>query len=130
VPTPAPETPLVDPGALRKLRGLQAEDGTPLATTLIDLFAETTRRAIGQIGDGVAGGPAGLREARRLAHSLKGSAAMLGAQAMADLARAMEAHAAEGETELIPPLLARAAALLDATVARLREEQAKLAAEA
>lgn len=123
---PTPETPLVDPVALRKLHGLKAEDGTEVAIALIDMFAEATELALRQIGEGLAAGPAGLREARRLAHSLKGSAGMLGAQAMGELARAMESHAADGEADLIPPLLARLATIAGATIARLREEQAKL----
>lgn len=126
---PDPDERLVDPALLRKLHGLQTEDGTEIAIALIDMFAEATQLAIRQIGDGLAAGPTGLREARRLAHSLKGSAGMLGAQAMGELARAMESHAADGEVDLIPPLLARLAAIADATIARLREEQAKLASQ-
>lgn len=126
----APDDSLVDPAALRKLWGLQAEDGTALATALIDLFAGTTEHAIRQIGDELARGPAGLREARRLAHSLKGSAGILGAQAMGDLARAMELLAADGQADRIPPLLTQLAAIADTTIAQLRQAQAKLAAEA
>jgi HPt (histidine-containing phosphotransfer) domain-containing protein len=126
---PDADTSLVDPGALRKLRGLQADDGTELAITMIEMFAEATQLAIRQIGEGVAAAPGGLPEARRLAHSLRGSAGMLGAHAIVDLAGAMESHAAKGEADLIPPLLARLAAIADATIAALRKEQAKIAAE-
>ena len=46
-----------------------------------------------------------------------------------ELARAMESHAADGQADLIPPLLVRLASIAEATLARLREEQAKLASQ-
>lgn len=85
----------VDPVAVRSLAGLEDDEGEDLAAALVELFESTSRDTLTRLA-ALAGAPAeGAPEAERLAHSLKGAAATLGATAVAELAGAIE-HAARG----------------------------------
>ncbi len=127
---PAPPQPSIlpdiDAEALRCLWELPGETQTDLLGELIEIFAAHTPEAISCLRDHAAAGV--MREAERLAHSLKGSALTLGATGIAELARTIESLAGEGRTAEIPPLIDRIDALLGPTLDRLRAERDCLAA--
>lgn len=109
----------VDPEALRQLDGLMGEDGGDLVAELIDLFTSTTAETLARLRAAVARGDA--VEARRHAHSIKGSAQTMGAASLAALAREAEELAGAQRMEDVLPLADRMGAALGPTVARLRE---------
>lgn len=108
----------IDAGALQQLQGLSGEQKGDLVSELIAMFASNLPATLRQLRVAAEGGGAG--NAERLAHSLKGSAAMLGATGIADLARTIEGLARDGRTDEIRPLVDRIDAQLEPTLERLR----------
>lgn len=96
--------PIIDPEALARLREW---GGERLLSQMVHLFLESTPDRIRQIREGLERGEQELLE--RGAHSLKSSAANLGAERLRLLSEEMEEHAHRGE-------LARAGTLLDPLV--------------
>jgi len=117
--TPGAGMPLVDAAALQQLDGLVGEQGGDLVSELIAMFASNTPGAIRQLRDAASGLGAG--DAERIAHSLKGSASVLGATGIADLARAIEILARDGRSGEIGPLVDEIRALLEPTLEQLRQ---------
>lgn len=109
--------------ALGKFRGLTDEHGRDLAAVLIDMFEANTPSVVARIRQSTA--RADAPEVHRLAHSLKGSAAMLGATRIAETASAIEAAAAQGVLDGVSSRLDAVVEQLPGTVARLRAELAK-----
>lgn len=83
---------VIDPAALERLRDW---GGGKLMAQMVRLFLENSPARMEQIRAGLEGGEVGLAE--KGAHSLKSSAANVGALAVRDLAAAMEAVAARGD---------------------------------
>lgn len=88
------------------LERLQEWGGDKLLAQMIRLFLENAPGRMSQIRDGIKGGD--IHEAEKGAHSLKSSAANVGAHQVRNLAADME-RAASGEDvagvqELLPPL--------------------------
>jgi len=108
----------VDLEQLQTFDGLTGERGGDLVGELIDMFETSTRDAL-RVLRAAAGGP-GAADAERLAHSLKASAATLGAVGIAELARRAEALCREGRFADVRPLLDAVDAALDPVVKRLR----------
>jgi HPt (histidine-containing phosphotransfer) domain-containing protein len=122
-PAPGPGGGVLDAARLGELLELDPDDPS-LLLRFIDRFSDNARQTL-----------AGMREAHgagdrtalgRLAHSLKGSAANLGAPALAELCRAVE-HASDDDQPLPPGTLdqvgrevERAAAALGRFAAGLR----------
>jgi len=86
---------VLDPKWIAELQEVEDATGRPLVSQLIDDFLADESRLLTELREAVA---AGDREtAERLAHSLKGSAATLGADRLAAVARAAENAFAAGE---------------------------------
>jgi HPt (histidine-containing phosphotransfer) domain-containing protein len=105
--TALPRGPLID----RERMLAMAEQYGDLISELIDIFAQTAPDGLAALRRGRdAGDDDAVRSA---AHHLKGACQNVGAGAMADLCRAIEADAAHADVE-------RLARLLEPTVAALR----------
>lgn len=92
----------LDPEALERLRQWGGDD---LLVKISDLFLTQTPERMGQIRDGIARGDASLVE--RGSHSLKSTAANLGARGLRDVAATIEDLAYQGSLDDIPTLLPR-----------------------
>ncbi|MEQ9397844.1 MAG: Hpt domain-containing protein [Longimicrobiales bacterium] len=96
------ESNALDPAALERLREW---GGDKLVGQMIRLFLENSQERMTQIRAGVDGD---LDEAERGAHSLKSSAANVGAQSVRTIAAEMERVCGEQDAEaflvLVPPL--------------------------
>ncbi len=114
----------LDGRALRRLLGLTGDSGGDLIGELIALFETTTRETLGQLRRVGSTGDAPL--GARLGHSLKGSAGTLGATRITTEAETIERLCREGRTSEVEPHVARIAEALEATMAALRAERAKL----
>jgi HPt (histidine-containing phosphotransfer) domain-containing protein len=84
---------IIDPQALERLREW---GGDKLAGQMVRLFLKNSGTRMDQIRQGVGGSD--LEEAERGAHSLKSSAANIGAELLRTLATRMESAALEGNT--------------------------------
>jgi HPt (histidine-containing phosphotransfer) domain-containing protein len=97
------ESPIIDPQALERLKEW---GGDKLAGQMVRLFLKNTVSRMDQIRSGVADG--NLEEAERGAHSLKSSAANIGAESLRTLATRMESAALDSNIEdartLLPQL--------------------------
>jgi HPt (histidine-containing phosphotransfer) domain-containing protein len=94
---------IIDPQALERLREW---GGDKLAVQMVRLFLKNSGTRMDQIRVGVDGSD--LEEAERGAHSLKSSAANIGAELLRTLATRMESAALEGDQDgardLLPDL--------------------------
>ncbi len=94
---------IIDPQALERLREW---GGDKLAGQMVRLFLKNSGTRMDQIRTGVDGGD--LEEAERGAHSLKSSAANIGAETLRTFATRLEGAALEGNDqsakELLPDL--------------------------
>lgn len=97
------ESTIIDPQALERLKEW---GGDKLAGQMVRLFLKNTGSRMDQIRSGVAGGD--LDEAERGAHSLKSSAANIGAESLRTMATRMESAALDSNIEdartLLPQL--------------------------
>lgn len=87
------QKPIVDQAALVRLQGL---GGDKLVAQMARLYLENAAERLGQIDRGLADGDS-LSEAESGAHSLKSSAANIGALQVNALCATMEAAAARGD---------------------------------
>lgn len=85
---------IIDPQALERLREW---GGEKLAGQMVRLFLKNTGARMEQIRAGIAEGD--LEEAERGAHSLKSSAANIGAEALRTLATRIESAALDADVE-------------------------------
>jgi len=118
----------IDPTAVRQdalsqLSGLNGDEGQDLIGDLIDMFASTTPALLEQLR---AAAGAGTADAERHAHSLKGSAAALGAVGIAELARRIESLCRAGGHADALPLVARIAGALPQAIDRLRSARTQI----
>jgi HPt (histidine-containing phosphotransfer) domain-containing protein len=112
---------VLDPSALERL---EAWGGAALVARMIDLFLDLGEDRLEQIRSGTRDGE--VEQVERAAHSLKSSAANLGAQRLRAAAAALEAAAIAREHEDIERL---SAALPDAyaeTVTQLKQARPEL----
>ncbi len=97
------ESEVIDPQALDRLKEW---GGEKLAAQMVRLFLKNSGERMGQIRSGINGGD--VDEAERGAHSLKSSAANIGAERLRTLATQVEAaaldHHLDRMTELLPEL--------------------------
>jgi len=91
---------IIDPRALDRLREW---GGDKLAAQMVRLFLKNSGTRMDQIRTGVDG--TDLEEAERGAHSLKSSAANIGAEGLRTLATRMESAALEGNADAAKSLL-------------------------
>lgn len=90
----------LDGGALARLDRI---GGSEFVVEMIDLFLENAPRRLKAARDGFEGGD--VPTLHRAVHSLKSTAANLGARALQETAEEAEARANEEDMEAIPPLL-------------------------
>lgn len=111
------EKPVVDPAALVRLQVL---GGDGLLKEMIRLYSANARERLAQITAGL--GPQGpLSEAGSGAHSLKSSAANVGALRVSELSAALEAAAGRGDHEATRELADALRTAVDDADARLDE---------
>ena len=94
------DTQIIDPQALDRLREW---GGDKLAGQMVRLFLKNSGTRMDQIRNGVGGSD--LEEAERGAHSLKSSAANIGAERLRTLATRLESAALDGNEEVARSLL-------------------------
>jgi PAS domain S-box-containing protein len=100
---PDAAVPVVDVEALARLRELQEPGEPDFVTELIDHLLEEMPERLERLGELVAAGDA--HGAERLAHSMKGSCANLGAMATSRLCQAIELKARQGSLDGVAALL-------------------------
>jgi HPt (histidine-containing phosphotransfer) domain-containing protein len=94
------DTPVIDPEALDRLREW---GGDKLLTQMVKLFLENSAKRMDQIRAGADGDD--LSEANSGSHSLKSSAANVGATEVRRLAADIEAASGEGDQDTVQGLL-------------------------
>lgn len=110
------EPPLLDPDVIETLRSLNPEDNGEFLREIAALFVQDTLRRLEELDRNLASGD--VPGFARAAHSIKGSSGNIGASALSEAARRLEAQArASG--------LAGVAALLQ----ELKDQYARLAPE-
>ena len=114
-----------DPPALdlQVLDRLNSWGGRDLVSQLIDLFIENTPTRMDQVRTGLASGE--IQQVERGCHSLKSSAANLGASRLHFLAAEMEELAARGEAEALGPLAERLEGTYAEAVEQLKSVRSK-----
>jgi HPt (histidine-containing phosphotransfer) domain-containing protein len=105
---------IIDPDALERLREW---GGDKLVGQMVRLFLKNSGRRMDQIRVGASAGP--VTEAEQGAHSLKSSAANIGAQRVRTLTAEIEAAAVEDDTEAVARLLADLEPAFAAVIAEL-----------
>lgn len=94
------DTPVIDASALARL---SEWGGQKLVTQMVKLYIENTHARLAQIDAGLAEGGV-LREAEMAAHSLKSSAANVGARRVSEISAQTEDAAERGDTERVREL--------------------------
>jgi HPt (histidine-containing phosphotransfer) domain-containing protein len=110
------DKPVVDPAALERLQGL---GGDKLLGQMVQLYLENAAERLRQIDDGLAGGE--LSKAEGGAHSLKSSAANVGAARVNAIAAEMEQAAMRGDEEVVRRLRPGLGTALSDAESQLRE---------
>ena len=95
--------------------------GQEFLLEMIDLFLENAPQRIRAARDAVEAGDAD--GVYRAAHSLKSTAANLGARPLQRLAERLESRAAEGDVEALPPLVEEVARRYEQVRHRLESER-------
>ncbi len=90
---------LLDAETIAELR----EDGDALLIDLIEIFLRETSDRLKMLAEGLAAGDAG--QAERMAHTLKSSAATLGAESMRIVAQAIESAAHANDLDRVRSLV-------------------------
>lgn len=111
------DRPVIDQAALVRLQGL---GGDKLVVQMARLYLENARERLTQIGSAFAEGGS-ISEAESGAHSLKSSAANIGAVRVNELASTMEATAARGDREAVAGLRGALQQAVDDSETRLKE---------
>ena len=112
---------MLDESAIRRLK----EWGGPtLALKMIRLFLDTSHERVDQVREGLEG--SGLELAERGAHSLKSSAANLGATQLQEMSDQMETLLSQGDAAGATALYDAFEEAHDAAIAGLREMETTL----
>jgi signal transduction histidine kinase/CheY-like chemotaxis protein/HPt (histidine-containing phosphotransfer) domain-containing protein len=98
---------ILDPSRLAGLEKIADANGEPLVSTLVDQYLKDASRHLTDLAAAIAAGD--VAEAERLAHSVKGGAAILGADRLAAAAGVAEARFAAGELDDAGELVERIA---------------------
>lgn len=115
-------TTVLDPSTLAELR----DEGSDLLLDLIEIFLRETPERLQLLANAAATGD--YAQAERSAHTLKSSAAALGAESMRAVAAEAEAAAHSGQLDPVVPLIARLRREAEVVEAALRVERSKLIA--
>jgi histidine phosphotransfer protein HptB len=113
--------PVLDPATIENLRALSPDDNGEFLREIIGIFLEDTPLRIAELDQSLAAGDAS--KFTRAAHSIKGSAANLGATALGAAALSLEAESKLKPLAEMQPLLGA----LKAEYARAQVELEKLA---
>ena len=116
---------MIDPDALMRLREW---GGSKLLAEMVRLFLENSSERLGQLGKGFADGD--LRTVERAAHSLKSSAANVGAMEVSRVSQQIEAAAEGGDTDTARKLFDALVPAHEEACQRLREIEAGVKNEA
>ncbi len=114
---------IIDRAQLSSLRELAAGDDS-FVVAVIDAFLPQLESTPGDLRQALGQGDA--QAVAELAHSLKGSAANVGAMDVRDLALEIEQLGRAGDLQAVSPLIDRLASSADATALAYRDEKAKL----
>jgi CheY-like chemotaxis protein len=114
---PESELPVIDTGALKRLKVTLGKQTDELMPGLIANFCLDAPRLIGEAQQALAQGK--VDEVRRAAHTLKSTSATFGATALSDLARQLEYQARDGVLEGAQSLLEQIQAAYERTWAAL-----------
>lgn len=109
VKTQMPETPIIDPEAIENLRSLNPDDSDEFLREIVGIFLDDTPQRIAELDECLASGD--TKRFTRAAHSIKGSSANVGANALRAVAEQLE-HKSHAEglgdvTALIAEVQAR-----------------------
>jgi HPt (histidine-containing phosphotransfer) domain-containing protein len=115
------ESPVIDPQALERLKEW---GGEKLAGQMVRLFLKNSGTRMDQIRDGALKGDP--EETERGAHSLKSSAANIGAEKLRTLATRIESAALEEDTEAMGLILPEVEAAYAAAMAELAAMEKQL----
>lgn len=110
----------LDRAALAALEELVGDDPKFIAE-LIDDFLDDGPSLVAEMQVAAAAGDAATL--RRTAHTLKSNCRTFGATALADVCQDIEARAAAGEVEAVPPLLRLVATMYPGVAAALHAER-------
>ncbi len=116
---PDGEAVLLDPSRLESLRGMGAGASTVVGR-IVSSFVAGAEESLAELRQAVESGQ--HLEVARLAHKLRGSAANLGAVRVSELCLELEQRAGDGHTQEAERLLTSVEAVLDRTIALLREQ--------
>ena len=94
-PPPSDTVETLDAAHLSRWRCLQGEDGQDVVAELIELFSAEASAHVADLHRALVG--ANLKEAKRIAHLLRGSSASMGARRMASLCAMIEEACERGE---------------------------------
>ncbi len=113
---------VIDPQAIENLRALNPDDGDEFLREIIGIFLEDTPQRITELTQGLAAGD--VPKFTRAAHSIKGSAANLGATALRGVAEKLEHQSRTHGLVGVAPLVDE----ITAEFARTEAELKKIAA--
>jgi len=90
--------PVFDPAALDRLRFPVGAGQVPLVVTTLRLFIETTPKLANDVVRGLR--DSNIEVVRMAAHTLKSNSAIVGAEALAQMAKELEEKARDGKLEI------------------------------
>jgi two-component system, sensor histidine kinase and response regulator len=111
--------PVVEWITFLKLRDLQPPDEPDIIEELVSAFLVDSAKRLARLLDAAAAGD--LRIVAHEAHSIKGSAGLLGAEALEAEAQEVETAARAGGSSTLPDLIDRLAAIVRATQVALTQ---------
>jgi len=113
-----PDTPPIDPEAIRNLRDLNPGDNGEFLREIIGIYVEDTPSRIAELKKGMADGDVALFT--RAAHTIKGSSANVGAVVLKGVAERMEMLSRREGLGAMPALVADCEAEFARAAAELR----------
>lgn len=99
-----PDPRIIDPSALENLRALGSDDNGAFLREIVGIFLADMPERIAELEQGLSSGE--RERFIRSAHSIKGSAANLGATALRAAAERLESEASRGQWSALAPRLA------------------------
>jgi signal transduction histidine kinase/DNA-binding response OmpR family regulator/HPt (histidine-containing phosphotransfer) domain-containing protein len=118
-PAPDPRPPAIDPGVIETLRELDETGSMALVREVLGAYLLSARDALARVQAAVAAGDA--RALGQIAHALKSSSANVGALALSNCWRELEACGREGRIGAAGALIDRTRAEHERALARLAE---------
>lgn len=108
---------LIDPEAIENLRALNPDDGDAFLRDLIGIFLEDTPQRLAELRESLGAGD--RTRFTRAAHSIKGSAANLGANQLRTLSHRLETQSKNEGLENVEPLIGELEAAFSITKVEL-----------